>query len=143
MVREIITQSHAARIRGVSRSRINELVKEGRFSVPVDINGKEINGAIYLDEIVNFTELKRGRPAIQKPNRFVAGDNIIWKLEPRGGYGYIIPIIATVIKNSNKRIQIKFVGGDGEEHYAWADRKDCFSLDDASDNEFILQLEKI
>lgn len=66
MERIIIRQSEAARQwnngKGCSRQRINELVKQGRFSVPVDVNGQPMPRRVYLDEVLNFEEAPTGRP---------------------------------------------------------------------------------
>ena len=53
-----ITQSEAARIRGVSRQAINSLVKKGRLKT------MEVGSIIFVDkaEIENFHALNSGRP---------------------------------------------------------------------------------
>lgn len=53
-----ITQSEAARIRGVSRQAINKLIKKGRLKT------MEVGSIIFVDksEIENFHALSSGRP---------------------------------------------------------------------------------
>ena len=53
-----ITQSEAARLRGISRQAINNLVKKGRLKT------MEIGSVIFVDklEIENFQALNSGRP---------------------------------------------------------------------------------
>lgn len=53
-----ITQSEAARIRGVSRQAINNLVKKGRLKT------LEIGSVTFVDksQIENFQMLNSGRP---------------------------------------------------------------------------------
>jgi hypothetical protein len=123
--RQIISQSHAARLRGVSRQRISELVLNGRFTVPTDPKGHLINGTVYLDEIINFEEGSAGRPRKSGIDWFAVGESVLWNLKPRNGYGYILPIVGKIVKSSNKRIQLAFTGGDGAKHVAWANREDC------------------
>lgn len=53
---DYISQSEAARLRGVSRASINELVKRGRLTT-FNIAGKVL---VRRSEILNFQELKRG-----------------------------------------------------------------------------------
>lgn len=135
--RQIISQSHAARLRGVARQRINELVSKDRFTTPTDDSGAEIKGSVYLDEVLNLVAGERGRPRRNsvKDNWFKKGDTVIWNLIPRGGYGFTIPIIAAVIKISAKKIQLHFTGGDNSEYFAWANRDDCKIFESgASDN---------
>lgn len=53
-----ITQSEAARLRGVSRQAINKLIKKGR------IKCIQISSVVFVDrkEIENFKALNSGRP---------------------------------------------------------------------------------
>jgi predicted DNA-binding protein (UPF0251 family) len=53
-----ITQAEAARVRGVSRQAINNLVKKGRLKT------MEIASVVFVDkdEIQNFKGLNSGRP---------------------------------------------------------------------------------
>lgn len=55
---EWITQSEAARVRGVSRQAINNLIKKGR------IKTIKVSSVILVDkkDIENFESLKSGRP---------------------------------------------------------------------------------
>jgi hypothetical protein len=139
-MREIISQSHAARLRGVSRQRINDLVKQNRFTVPQNAKGEVVTGALYLDEVLTLEEGKRGRPRKTQNDWFKVGDAVLWALKPRGTFGFVIPIVATVIKISNKKIQLRFIGGDSAEHLAWATRDDCLAYDTASDNRLLEEL---
>ncbi len=53
---DLISQAEAARIRGVSRASINELVKRGRLRA-VPVAGKVL---VYRSEVKGFQEEKRG-----------------------------------------------------------------------------------
>lgn len=135
MPREIINQSTAARNRGVSRQRISELYKQGRFSVPMDDNGTKIKGALYLDEVENLTVLKRGRPKLTEQQRtercldiFKTGDAVMWKHSPRNGYGFIINITARVEKVGASRLLLSFKNGEDKPETAWANRSRCTLL---------------
>jgi hypothetical protein len=130
--REIINQSHAARIKGVSRQRINELVSKGRFSVPEDADGNLMKGTVYLDEVLNLERGQRGRPRKSQTEWFIAGETVLWNFSPRSSYGYSLPIVAKIVKTSTKKIQLEFTGGDGEQHFAWANRTDCEILEKAA-----------
>jgi excisionase family DNA binding protein len=55
---ELISQTEAADIRGVTRASINELIKRGRLRT-VEIGGKRF---LYRSEVVNFEPQKGGRP---------------------------------------------------------------------------------
>ena len=130
MTREIINQSSAARIRGVSRQRISELYSKGRFTIPVDeTTGKEVRGAIYLDELESLTDAKRGRPALTPEQRaergldaYHVGDSVVWKHTPRDGYGYSININARVDKVGLSRLHLEFENADGVLEAAWVNR---------------------
>lgn len=55
---DLISQTEAADIRGVTRASINELVKRGRLST-VNIGGKTF---LRRSEVLNFEPDKGGRP---------------------------------------------------------------------------------
>lgn len=57
-----ISQSEAARIRGVSRQAIHRLIQRGRLTV------LEVGGYILVskDEVENFEALEPGRPSTSK-----------------------------------------------------------------------------
>jgi len=112
----IITQATAARLRGVSRQRINQLVKDGRLTVAKLPSGEPIEGAVYQDEVLGLEEGKRGRPrltedelAARQNHDFKDGEHVIWKHTPRDGYGYSILIPATIDKIGGKRICLTFL----------------------------------
>jgi excisionase family DNA binding protein len=56
---DLISQAEAARIRGVSRASINELVKRGRLRSET-IAGKVL---VYRSDVESFQEEKRGPKA--------------------------------------------------------------------------------
>lgn len=133
--REIINQSTAAKLRGISRQRISELYAKGRFTIPVDETGKQVRGAIYRDEVESLTEGKRGRPPLTEEqrterglDRFRIGDTVVWGHKPRDGYGYVINITGTVEKVGASRILLSFKGGDGNVTTAWVNQNLCALL---------------
>ena len=132
MERKIINQSSAARIRGVSRQRISELYAKGRFTIPVDETGKQVKGAIYLDEVESLTEGSRGRPKLTAEQRaergldtYKVGDRIGWTHKPRDGYGYTINIDAVVVKIGARRLLLEFKDGNDNVTTAWVSRDLC------------------
>lgn len=136
MAREIINQSTAARLRGVSRQRISELYSKGRFTIPVDeTTGKEMRGAIYRDELETLTEGKRGRPPLTEEqraerglDRFRIGDTVVWEHKPRDAYGYKINITGRVEKVGAARLLLNFKNGEGAEETAWVSQDHCTLL---------------
>lgn len=130
MDRKIINQSSAARLRGVSRQRISELYSKGRFTIPVDKDGTEVKGAIYLDELETLADGKRGRPPLTAEQRaergldtYHVGDLVAWKHTPRDGYGFSINIYAEVVKVGLSRLQLEFKNSAGVLETAWVSRK--------------------
>lgn len=133
--RQIVTQSQAARKwnggQGCKRQRINELIKLGRFTTPVDDKGIVQKGCVYLDEVVNFKEKPKGRPRLTKEERdargltgFDIGDKVIWDHKPRDGYGFFVHIPGTVIKLGTKRLKLKLEVPRGSVE-VWAYREAC------------------
>lgn len=129
MERKIINQSHAARIRGVSRQRISELYAKGRFTIPVDENGREVKGAIYQDEVETLVEARRGRPRLSDEQRaergldtFHVGDEVVWRHKPRDGFGYEIAIDAVITKVGATRVQVNFKNAEGVVMNAWVNK---------------------
>lgn len=59
---DIITPAEAARLRGVTRSAITDLMKRGRLQIV------EFGGRSFLDrqEVENFTPEITGRPSLRK-----------------------------------------------------------------------------
>ncbi len=57
-LKDLITQAEAARLRGVSREAIYDLVARGRLNV-VEIGGKKF---VSRSEVMNFEERPVGRP---------------------------------------------------------------------------------
>jgi excisionase family DNA binding protein len=55
---DLISQAEAARLRGVSRSSINELVQKGRFKIYM-IGGRPL---LSRTEVLNFEPDPGGRP---------------------------------------------------------------------------------
>lgn len=141
--RQIISQSHAARLRECSRQRISELVSKGRFTTPTDTKGNEITGTVYLDEVVPLKKGAAGRPRKSHIDWLAVGVSVLWSLVPRNGYGYVLPIVGTIVKSSNKRVQLQFIGGDDAEHYAWANRDDCMLLDKPNEIESTETIEQL
>lgn len=68
IMRETIKKSQAMKDwndgEGCTRQRIHQLIVEGRLTKPVDGSGKVIRGCLYLDEVVSFKKLQRGRPRL-------------------------------------------------------------------------------
>ena len=60
---DLISQAKAAKLRGVSRASINELVARGRLQT-VEIAGKVF---LYRSEVEAFEPSKGGRPPKAKP----------------------------------------------------------------------------
>jgi excisionase family DNA binding protein len=57
-VADLITQTEAAKLRGVTRPAIGDLIKRGRLR-SVNMFGKTL---VYRSEVEGFEELKAGRP---------------------------------------------------------------------------------
>lgn len=120
---EIITQSNAARLIGVSRQRINQLVKEARFTTPVK-DGVPMHRALYLDEVLNLQSKKRGRPKKLYNDWFKLGDtiNCVVKLGRTP-----VELTAKVIE-INVKIKVEFQNGWGGSATTWIKRSDCKKL---------------
>jgi hypothetical protein len=56
---ELISQADAAKLRGVSRASISELIARGRL-VPVTVAGRKL---LRRSDVLNFQEEKRGPKA--------------------------------------------------------------------------------
>jgi hypothetical protein len=50
---------------------------------------------------------------------FTIGQAVTWLHEPRGGYGYTIPIDGVVVKVTDKRVQIEVRKMNGERVKRW------------------------
>lgn len=62
---DLVSQAEAARLRGVARSSINELIKRGRLR-SVEISGTSF---LYRDEVIGFAPEKGGRPPKDSPKK--------------------------------------------------------------------------
>ena len=49
---------------------------------------------------------------------FIPGEWVTWLREERGGYGYITPVRAQIIRTTAKRVRIRALRRDG----SWAER---------------------
>jgi predicted XRE-type DNA-binding protein len=60
---DLITQAEAARLRGVTRSAISDLVKRGKFK-----KVQKVGSVLFLSrrEVLNYTPEVGGRPASRK-----------------------------------------------------------------------------
>lgn len=130
--RTVISQTQAARLRKISRQRINQLVNAKRLTVPVDEYGVEIRGGVYLDEVLSLTEGPKGRPRLSSEERtvrrldeYMVGDLVHWEHVPRDGYGYKVSIAGTVVKVGAKKLKLKFQTASGESLTAWVFRDVC------------------
>lgn len=45
---------------------------------------------------------------------FEPGQAVTWKYQPRGGYGYIVPVPATVVAVTGKRVRIQVLRRNGQ-----------------------------
>lgn len=132
MRRKIVNQADAARAKGVSRQRIFQLYSKGKFTIPVDENGNEVRGALYLDEVMAMEKGKHGRPRLDDdvpPKRglcaFKIGDTIVWKHKPRDGYGFKIEIKSKVKKLAPSKLLITFKDGNRKIKSVWVRRSQC------------------
>jgi excisionase family DNA binding protein len=59
---DLITQAEAARLRGVTRAAINDLIKRGKLKV------KRVGSVVFLSrrDVQNYTPEAGGRPAGRK-----------------------------------------------------------------------------
>lgn len=132
MIRQIITQSHAARIRGCERQWIHELIQKGRLSVPVDTRGRPRHGMVYADEVTNLAPAKKGRPPLSDAEAkaknpalaFSIGEEVLWRHVPQGGFGYHVFIPCRVEKHGQKKVRVSFEplsDAQTERVLAWAD----------------------
>jgi excisionase family DNA binding protein len=64
-LKDLITQAEAARLRGVSREAIYDLVARGRLKV-IEIGGKKF---VYRTEVMNFEARPAGRPSKPLSNK--------------------------------------------------------------------------
>jgi hypothetical protein len=147
MNQEIITQSHAARLRNVKRQAIHDLVKKGRLRVARDAQGNELAGMVYLSEVLNFKALSSRRPRLSKEqlesrnvHSVAVGEPVIWLHRPRDGYGFYMAIPATVVRTGEKRVRLSFAISASDNEQAWVKPEDIRPLydlpyDSASDNE--------
>ncbi len=55
---DLISQAEAARLRGVTRAAIQDLVRRGRIG-SVEVGGRAL---VYRNEIVNYEQGEAGRP---------------------------------------------------------------------------------
>lgn len=55
---DLISQAEAARLRGVTRAAIQDLVRRGRIR-SVEVGGRSL---VYRSEIINYEQGKPGRP---------------------------------------------------------------------------------
>jgi len=60
---DLITPAEAARLRGVTRSAITDLMKRGRLEI-VEFGGRSF---LYRKEVESFTPKNTGRPPNPKP----------------------------------------------------------------------------
>lgn len=132
MKRKIVNQADAARAKGLSRQRIGQLYLKGVFTTPVDEDGNEIRGALYLDEVMALEKRKHGRPKLavkKRPKRTLAafdiGDTVIWKHTPRDGYGFTINIESTVLKLNTSKLLLRFKDGNRRVKTVWVSKNQC------------------
>jgi excisionase family DNA binding protein len=57
-VEDLISQAEAARLRGVTRAAIQDLVRRGRIR-SINVGGRSL---VYRSEIVNYEQGEPGRP---------------------------------------------------------------------------------
>jgi excisionase family DNA binding protein len=62
---DLISQTEAARLRGVSPEAIADLIRRGRLS-PVDVGGKRF---LRRSEVESFEKQKGGRPLTKKSTK--------------------------------------------------------------------------
>ena len=58
-MRDLITPAEAARVRGVTRAAISDLVRRGRLR-STDVGGRPF---LYRSEVENFEKIVEGRPS--------------------------------------------------------------------------------
>ncbi len=63
--KDLITQSKAAKLRGVSTAAISDLIKRGRLH-PIEVAGKRL---LRRSEVVSFKPSKGGRPPKKKATK--------------------------------------------------------------------------
>lgn len=115
-----ITQAEAARLKGVKRQRINQLVKSGRLIL-------DKAGLLNTEDVLSLTEGKRGRPKLSyteliKRNPtflFKVNEEVLWSHKPRDGFGYSVWIYGKVNKIGSKRIEIRFTDQTGNLITSW------------------------
>ena len=54
-----------------------------------------------------------------RSDRYASGEKCIWLHTPRGGYGYQVPVNATVMAVARKRILIQVLRKDGVAVQRW------------------------
>lgn len=64
-VADLISQAEAARLRGVTRAAIQDLVRRGRIR-SVEVGGRAL---VYRREIVNYEQGEPGRPPKEKQDK--------------------------------------------------------------------------
>lgn len=68
---DLISQAEAARIRGVTRAAISDLIKRGKLRA-IEVAGRQL---VYRSEVQLFEPGQSGRPASQKKRSSDKGDN--------------------------------------------------------------------
>jgi len=59
---DLISQAEAARLRGVTRAAIQDLVRRGRIR-SIDVGGRAL---VYRSEIANYEQGEPGRPKVRE-----------------------------------------------------------------------------
>lgn len=130
--RELISQADAARLRGVSRQRIEQLIKSGRLTPIQDLKyGRSDKRKIMLDreEVLNLQDGNRGRPKLSDTEKrerafrhgFFVGQNVTYKSHVRD---YSIAVEAVIVKSGQKRIKIEFEDATGQRVQSWVRPED-------------------
>lgn len=102
MKKELISQATAARLKGCSRQRINELISNGRLKT-YTINGNSTR-LVNKYEVETLEEKKKGRP--QKYPRFKKGARVVVNSKKYPN------VEATVVRPYGERLYVRRMDTD-------------------------------
>ncbi len=121
---ELINQADAAVLRGVTRQRIEQLIKAGRLTpVKVTLFGRE-KLCLNKNEVLALQDGRRGRPRLTSNqlreraarHGFLEAQEVTYH-QPIRDYKVTIP--AVVIKSGEKRVKIQFSDSFNRQVSAW------------------------
>ena len=141
---ELISQADAARLKGVTRQRIEQLIKAGRLTPQtIKVFGRE-KTRLDKNQVLGLEEGTRGRPRLSDSVRdsrehlhgYVVGQPVCYSQYVKG---LNVTVEASVVKVGAKRIRIEYLNTEDEPTQGWV-RPDMLTrvyptTENESDNE--------